>query len=292
MQRATRSTLTCLSLATVAAVGLAAAPASADVIVQYGFDGGTQAPTQTDPNATATAIDFPGLGDDEPGGPTRFYDINQPLAARTNGDGALDTTDFIGIATGGNGGGGSFRFDARTNGDDINASGIYGDTAGVAAAFQDSIDGEGYFEFTISPEPGFQLQDLTTLTFDHVRSNGQASRSDAIQGMGVRFSTDGSTFMTLGTTGADLAENTTYETFTFSNVGDTIANAMLDEGEDLTFRFYIFTTSDGSTRDFVGNYDNFTLNGEVVAAGVIPEPASLALLGLGGLMLLPRGKRA
>lgn len=117
--------------------------------------------------------------------------------------------------------------------------------------------------FTISANPGFLL-DLGSLTFDvpNNANNGNTFSVDVIA--------DGGTASTiLATTNSTTSPN--LDLTGFGNVSE------------LEVRINIDSYSSGNLQ-----FDNVIVNGDVVA---VPEPGSVALLGLGGLALMLRRRK-
>ncbi len=124
---------------------------------------------------------------------------------------------------------------------------------------------DGEFGFIdITADSGFEL-DLDSLTF---RSDRPGSAPDR---MAVYYSLDN------GTTTNFLNEIP-------SNSSTNFDLSSLSNQEDIRFFFVPNGNNQFNSGRFV-SVDSIVLNGEVLA---IPEPASLALLGLGGLCMLPR----
>jgi hypothetical protein len=147
-----------------------------------------------------------------------------------------------------------------------------------------------YFQFSLTAPAGSDV-DLTTLTFDIARGGGGTPR-----GFFIRTSLDNfaSTLAVTGTPAFTAnAVNAIGNDVTTVRPNYTAASADLSAfqniqdqpGGTLTFRVYTYAPAAGNSLDF----DNITINGN---ASNVPEPASLALIGLGGLVLARRVRRA
>ncbi len=146
-----------------------------------------------------------------------------------------------------------------------------------------------FFSFTIRAGSGFQL-DLTELSFNYGNQNGNVFRGgnpfNFTSTFFVRSNVDGYA-TTLGTaTRSTTANNsTTPELLTIALPGSYTALT-----GDVTFRFYITDNNDSGidVHNMISRIDNVRLQGEV---NLVPEPASLALLGGGALLLAARRRR-
>lgn len=126
-----------------------------------------------------------------------------------------------------------------------------------------------YITFSVEANAG-KLLNLTDLKYKHSRTFSAPRR------LAVFASLDGGAFSEIHDVGngneSILPEFTaSLDSSTFDSVGEIV----------FRFVFYDDNTSPGLAR-----FDDIILNG-----AVIPEPASLALIGLAGLLMLPRRKR-
>lgn len=128
-----------------------------------------------------------------------------------------------------------------------------------------------YFSFTLTPASGFAF-DLDSISIDIQRGGSTGTR-----GGFVRTSLDGfasTVGSVMSASSAFVVETRDFpDTPTYNNVT-----------EPVTIRVY--TISGGGTFSRSVHYDDITVNGSV-----IPEPASLALAALGGLMIVARPRK-
>jgi hypothetical protein len=137
-------------------------------------------------------------------------------------------------------------------------------------------DGDSYIQFTVDPAVLMNLDQPVTLSFD--AKHPAATMNDSIE---AQYSYDGSSF-----TSAAVFDGMGG---TFSTFSTSIPDEAGAETDDLTVRFlaYRTPTGGGGPNPVTEHFDNITLNGVVV-----PEPASIAMVGAGALVLLARKRRS
>ncbi len=153
-----------------------------------------------------------------------------------------------------------------------------------------AVIGNDYVEFTLTANTGFMfsLDSFAYVTFAEDRNTGSSGNGITLTNF-VRSNAAGDNFVTTitGSTATDSgADNPTsgppnYALDGASANASLTANTAYDDLTSVTFRLYQYDNV--TSTDHYGRIDNIVITGDVVP---IPEPASLALLGLGGLCLL------
>ena len=149
------------------------------------------------------------------------------------------------------------------------------DTDGNAATVITGAGSDRFFEFTIQPDAGFQI-DLTSISFDAAEAQGGANGFAFFDAADVTGTTTiGDAFINVYNEGTTL---TTYN-HTFDSSYDAITAAT-----PVTLRYYI--TGSNASRAML--FDNFQVSGVI---SPIPEPSTFSLLGLGALAFCLYRKR-
>ena len=145
-----------------------------------------------------------------------------------------------------------------------------GTDAAAAAADDD------FFNFTVTANSGYQLN-LTSLTFDLGATSSSSFTSTLYVWSGVTPPTAGNV---IGSGTASSAGGTPI--FSSNNKSISLTAPAYQGLQTITFRLAFADSLNAG--DAINRLDNVVLNGDVV----VPEPASLGLLGLGALMLRRR----
>jgi len=127
--------------------------------------------------------------------------------------------------------------------------------------------GKGYFELSLTPDAGFQI-DYSTVTFDYVVGSNPSFTTKLVS------SVDG--FSSALSTHTDAAGSATYS--------DSLAALGVQSGT-VTFRVYGFVDGNFGSSGLFGGSVAFNSPDEAVVVTDAPEPSSLALIFGGGLAL-------
>jgi hypothetical protein len=131
---------------------------------------------------------------------------------------------------------------------------------------------DDYYTFTITPDPGTEL-DFTSLTFDFQKQSGGADVN-----LRIFSSVDGFT------NGSELGTGTVSPQGSWVTGISADLTSLANQTAATEFRIYVDTS--GTFGPNALNLDNIQVEGEA-----IPEPSSLALLGLGLAFLIARRRR-
>lgn len=144
--------------------------------------------------------------------------------------------------------------------------------------------GTGVFSFTLTVNDS--TAEIDTLQIDSFQFSVSQINFSPSPTFNVTSSLTGGTSLASGTFGSSVVGDNPFTTITV-DVTDPAFDS-ITEGESVTFNI---TATAGSDTTGTIRVDKIDVQG-TVSSGAIPEPASLALLGLGGLLLIGRGRRA
>ena len=171
---------------------------------------------------------------------------------------SFDVTEYHGDA-----GSGYYQLYGSST-DNINTDALYG-------SFQINADSYGM--------SGFNQTELTTMTFDYYTTFATGSSSLY---MSYRlYNADGSI---ISTTGLGVVVASATNPISSDEITVDLSSITLSEGQGV--RFY-FDGNDDQPGSGQHRFDNIVVNGN----SVVPEPSSLAMLGLGGLAIVSRRRR-
>jgi hypothetical protein len=144
---------------------------------------------------------------------------------------------------------------------------------GLATDPSQAVANNQFFQFNIAPDAGMEL-DMSSITFDAARGGASTPR-----GWVVRSSLDG--FASDIGTDVVPSQNPNLTAFGIDLSGLSLFQNVTSQ---VTFRIYGYAPTTG-----VGMfYDNIAVHGSVQA---VPEPGTLAVLGIGALVALRRRRR-
>lgn len=158
----------------------------------------------------------------------------------------------------------------------LSGAGNYFVRVQVTPPLTDPVTTTNYFTFTVTAASGFTLNltdlALKTALVDPNQPSGTTFVRSSVDG----FAFDLGSYTQTGTSGSD-----------FTNRSIDLTGAAYQNLSSITFRIYHYDDTDStSSTGLVHRIDDVVLNGSA-----IPEPASLAILGLGGLSMLVRRRR-
>jgi len=164
------------------------------------------------------------------------------------------------------------------------------DPQGNAADPNAALTNNKFFQFSITATSGADV-DLSSLTFNVARGGAGVPRGFFVTTSADNFTTPvpvtGVPPFTPNVTNPIGNDVTTarpaYTAATAALTGAAFQNIQSKPGSTLTFRVYTYSPAAGSSIDF----DDITVNG----TSVVPEPASLGLLGCASLLALGRRRR-
>jgi len=138
-----------------------------------------------------------------------------------------------------------------------------------------------YISFTITADSGYQL-DLDQLDFDYHFQQSQGVTTDKVA-FEVRSSVDGFASAIPGT----YEENPADQSTPLQAASLALTGGSYDGLTSVEFRLYATNDTESIFNDIV-RWDNIVVTGD---APLVPEPGSLALMGLGGLCVMRRRRK-
>ena len=230
------------------------ASASATVLVQYNFDRVSN--LELDYSATTVA----GLSAND------FHDTSGATGAVSNtidsGSSSSSLTSFFNSVSG-------------VFNDSLVLWQNGGMSTGVGSDMPDAIANNQFIHFTMTADNVASYADLTSLTFDAVRS-----ANNGVIDLAVRSSLDGfASDLTLDS--STIASSSTG--FTTHTVD--LSSADFDSVNSVEFRIYFDNRQADGNGGSGTSFDNIIVNGEFTQ---VPEPSSLLLLGAGVFSLIIR----
>jgi hypothetical protein len=149
-----------------------------------------------------------------------------------------------------------------------NASGIYSAHHWTSAT---SIDSSDYISFTFDANTGYEL-DLTSFDF-----NAKIDKHGP-QSLVIEYSIGGSTFQTVGSV---ITPSTSATNYSIALTGSEFQNLT----DPVEFRIYGFSAGNPGSKLSINDYSVIGTVNESGGIGAVPEPQTLALLGVGSLVM-------